>query len=514
MSYVRVATANAFERTVQNINRRQAELAQTQEQLSSGKRVLRASDDAVAATLAERAQNRIARTEADLKALESSRTALAQAESGLAEADEIMHRVRELVVQAGDPVLTASSRADLARQIEGLREQMLAVANRTDTNGITLFGGLGGAEKPFADVYGPNAGVSFQGQNGQYAATEDSLPHTVNGHSIWMRVAQGSGVVMTELNQANQGDVTGVVTVNTPATLPVPAPTYRVDFYPDPAITTTPRPMKFNIMDATTGAAVLTDQDYDPSAPPTVTFAAGAGDFQLTLSGNAQAGDSLYLDPGTVLPENYTVTADAGNLGQAWSDQGTVVDATALTGDRYAVEYLDGPNGVQFRVMNLSSGGEVVPPTDYVEGKSVTFDGLQLKLSGAPSAGDRITVQSSETGDLFQTLQNVIDALRYGGPNQAAELTHEIGRGLNELDTGLDRILDARGRLGEWLNRADSMENLFTERQTFQANEKSQQEDLDMVKGISDFQSQQVGLQAALQSYAQVQKLSLFQYIA
>ena len=35
-----------------------------------------------------------------------------------------------------------------------------------------------------------------------------------------------------------------------------------------------------------------------------------------------------------------------------------------------------------------------------------------------------------------------------------------------------------------------------------------------MVKGISDFESQQLGLQAALQSYGQVQKLSLFQYIA
>jgi flagellar hook-associated protein 3 FlgL len=34
-----------------------------------------------------------------------------------------------------------------------------------------------------------------------------------------------------------------------------------------------------------------------------------------------------------------------------------------------------------------------------------------------------------------------------------------------------------------------------------------------MVQGISDFQSQQVGLEAALKSYAQVQRLSLFQYV-
>ena len=43
--------------------------------------------------------------------------------------------------------------------------------------------------------------------------------------------------------------------------------------------------------------------------------------------------------------------------------------------------------------------------------------------------------------------------------------------------------------------------------------EKSQLEDLDLIKGISDFQNQQVGLQAALKSYAQVQRLSLFEFV-
>jgi flagellar hook-associated protein 3 FlgL len=36
---------------------------------------------------------------------------------------------------------------------------------------------------------------------------------------------------------------------------------------------------------------------------------------------------------------------------------------------------------------------------------------------------------------------------------------------------------------------------------------------MDMVKGISDFNNLQTGYQAALQTYAQVQKLSLFNFI-
>ena len=42
--------------------------------------------------------------------------------------------------------------------------------------------------------------------------------------------------------------------------------------------------------------------------------------------------------------------------------------------------------------------------------------------------------------------------------------------------------------------------------------ERSNAEDLDMVQAISDFQNKQSGYDAALKSYAMVQRLSLFQY--
>jgi flagellar hook-associated protein 3 FlgL len=81
------------------------------------------------------------------------------------------------------------------------------------------------------------------------------------------------------------------------------------------------------------------------------------------------------------------------------------------------------------------------------------------------------------------------------------------------VDSGLDRVLLARGRAGEWLNRADSLDTLMNTSATAHEVEKSRLEDLDLVKGISDFQSQQLGLEAAIKSYAQVQRLSLFSAI-
>ena len=115
--------------------------------------------------------------------------------------------------------------------------------------------------------------------------------------------------------------------------------------------------------------------------------------------------------------------------------------------------------------------------------------------------------------DIFSVVQTAVDALRYGGTNESAHRTQALARALTEVDASHDRVLLARGRTGEWLNRADSLDGLMEDRSVDLKAEKSRLEDLDLVQGISDFQMQQNALEAALKSYAQVQRLSLFNSI-
>ena len=68
-----------------------------------------------------------------------------------------------------------------------------------------------------------------------------------------------------------------------------------------------------------------------------------------------------------------------------------------------------------------------------------------------------------------------------------------------------------RSRVGETLNRADAIEQRIGAQKVGAQAQKSQAEDLDMVEAISAFQNRQSGYQAALQAYASVQRLSLFQ---
>lgn len=405
---MRVSTANSYDNTVSLLARRQAELAQMQENLATGKRVLKPSDDPVAATLSETAQNRLSRTQSDLRSLETARTSLQQAESGLAESGELIQKVRELLVSAGNATFGPSEREDIARQLEGLREQLIGVANLKDNAGRTLFGGLGGAATPFVDLYSASGnGVQFEGQRGQAAAGNTSLPQTLDGNAIWMRVPEGNG--------------------------------------------------------------------------------------------------------------SFTLSLDPSNTGGVSTSVGEVTNPGALTGADYRIDFADVAGVMQYTVTNLTTAASNPMPgqtgVPYTSGMTIAFDGQSLQMSGPPAAGDRINLVPAGRTDIFSVVQDAVSALRYTGANDSAHRTQELARTMTELDAGHDRVLLARGRAGEWLNRADSLDTLLEDRSVDLKTEQSRLEDLDLVKGISDFQTQQLGLEAALKSYAQVQRLSLFQMI-
>lgn len=404
---MRVATANSYDNTISNLVKRQSELNAQQERISTGKRVQRASDDPVSAVLSETAQNRLSRVTADLRAVEASRTSLAQAESALGESGELIQQVRDLMVAAGNGTYGPREHRDLATQLEGLRDQMLSVANRKDSAGRTLFGGLGGSTTPFVDVYSAGgSAVSFEGLRGQEAAGNNSLPQALDGEAIWMRIPQGNG--------------------------------------------------------------------------------------------------------------SFTLSLPASNTGSVRTDVGQVTNPSDLTGQTYSVGFANVGGVMQYSVTNTTTGTPVPGMADvpYQSGQAVEFDGMSFQMSGTPADGDTIEVGPA-TGptNIFKVVQDTIDALRSTATSGTTQLTHTLSRTLTELDAGHDRVLQARSQSGEWLNRADAIDGLLGDRAVDYKAERSRLEDLDMVQGISDFQSQQVGLEAALKSYAQVQRLSLFQYV-
>jgi flagellar hook-associated protein 3 FlgL len=196
---MRIATATAYESAIENLQRRQRDMSEAQLQLTSGKRVNRASDDPTNAARAERSLAAVARVEATQRALEASRNAMQLTESSLGDAGNYLQRARELLVSAGNGSFSDGERQALAVELRGVREQILATANRSDGAGGYLFGGQGSREPPFVDT---PAGVVFEGTAGRaQVVSGDALPIATDGAYTWMQSSSGTSV-FTALDQA------------------------------------------------------------------------------------------------------------------------------------------------------------------------------------------------------------------------------------------------------------------------------------------------------------------------
>ena len=87
---MRISTANAFDNGVDILSRRQAEMTSLQDQLTTGKRISKASDDPTAAARAERARASIGRAETSQRAVAASKVLMTQTESNLGNADTLL----------------------------------------------------------------------------------------------------------------------------------------------------------------------------------------------------------------------------------------------------------------------------------------------------------------------------------------------------------------------------------------------------------------------------------------
>lgn len=200
---MRITTATAYDAVVAKLQQRQQQLVESQTQLTSGKRAQRASDDPAAAAQAERALAWQARVDAQQRALDASRHAMQLTEGTLGSAGELLQQARETLVQAGNASYGDSERAHLAQALADAREQLLALANRTDGTGRYLFGGAGADAAPFRDVAlappppppaRPSAVQYFGLAGAQTTASVfgEASALTVDGDKIWMQAAEPS----------------------------------------------------------------------------------------------------------------------------------------------------------------------------------------------------------------------------------------------------------------------------------------------------------------------------------
>jgi flagellar hook-associated protein 3 FlgL len=208
---MRLSTANLYDASIANLQRRQSALQNQQEQLTSGKRIALASDDPTGAARAERALASIGRVEANQRALEASRNSMTLAESALGDANELLQQARETMVAAGNASYSDAERNGLANKLKGIRDQLLSIANRPDGSGGYLFSGQGSSSPPFLDQSG---GVTYVGVSGTLQTGNlDNFQLTIDGRGAWEQSSSGNGSFETAPSAILPDAVTGKPTV-------------------------------------------------------------------------------------------------------------------------------------------------------------------------------------------------------------------------------------------------------------------------------------------------------------
>ena len=214
---------------------------------------------------------------------------------------------------------------------------------------------------------------------------------------------------------------------------------------------------------------------------------------------------------------SFNVATATTNTGSLWTNTGQVLNPTALTGHDYSVTFTVAPGvggATTYSVQDNTTANPTLPTNQpYVPGQAITFDGLSLVANGTPANGDAVSVSPSTTTNMFKVIDDAIAAIG-DSTTTSSQRAQATGLALTQIDTGMNQLQAARSQAGQWLNRADQIQSTQEGRAVQLEAEKSRAQDLDMVKGISDFTRIQTGYQAALQSYAQVQKLSLFNFIS
>lgn len=277
-----ISTSNGYNTALDSLMNRQATMSSTQEQLTTGKRVNRASDDPAAAARAERAVATEQRTVANQRGVDASNNAMTLTDSALGDANELLQQAREAMVAAGNGSYTDAERATTANQLSDLRSQLLSIANRTDGSGTYLFGGQGSGQAPFTDVPG---GVTYQGTSGQaQAASGEALPLTTDGATAWMTARTGNGVFATSaLTSTGTAWIDGGTVTNPSA---VTGATYSVQFSVAAGATT------YSVLKNGVATA-LTNVAFKPGQ------AIQVDGLSATISGQPANGDDFELTPST-----------------------------------------------------------------------------------------------------------------------------------------------------------------------------------------------------------------------
>jgi flagellar hook-associated protein 3 FlgL len=548
---MRISSVQAFNNGVGGLGRNYSNVIRTQEQISSGNRILTPADDPVASVRLLQLEQQASVLGQYKTNLTAAKNSLTQEESTLNSVNTVMQRIRELTVQAGGGALSADGRKSIAKELEQREGELLNLMNTRNARGEYLFSGNLGKTEPF--VRNPDGTYSYQGDEGQRSlqvATSSTVAINDNGKSLFEAVSNANRV---------QGD-SGVDNPNLPMP-PLQSTTFDAKAQDNQRVFISPGLVQDNnaynsefrtgepysmVMVSGTELAI-----YDKDGVDVTSDLAGGGKIDPNTAGgnvlnfrgmrfqldvilkdgdNPQDLDNLLADTGTPgtpgahsftlqsIPTDFAVNRSSGNISSARLVSQGVTNQAVFNSQFPTSGVLLRYNGSDFEVyaQPYKAGNPMLQTASINAGPPDTIDvlGATFEVNGTPDAGDQFGVQPQfqEQRSILNTISRLRQALESAPAtgNGSLAVRDEVAIALTNLDNGIGKVLGVQTEIGARLNLIDTTQTDNEDVTLVNKGIQADLRELDYAEALSRLSFQTIMLEAAQQSYVKISSLNLF----
>ena len=124
-----------------NLQKQEREMDQAMARLSSGQRINSAADDAAGSAIASKMEAQVRSLGVAIRNANDAISLTQTAEGALGEVENILQRMRELSVQAGNSTLNQSDRDQIQLEMNQLAEEIDTISDNTNFNNVSLLNG-------------------------------------------------------------------------------------------------------------------------------------------------------------------------------------------------------------------------------------------------------------------------------------------------------------------------------------------------------------------------------------
>lgn len=392
---MRISTIQAYNNSVGGLQKNYGNVTRTQEQISTGKRILTPADDPVASVRLLQLSQEQSLNDQYKSNITAAKNNLTSEDAILNSVGNILQRVREIAVQAGNGALDHTDRASLATELSQREDELLNLLNSKDASGKYLFSGSQGDTQPY--VRNPDGTFTYQGDESQrqvQIASSTTLPISDSGKALFEDVANANRVI-TGAAAGNTGsgrisaglveDKQAYDTTFPSSTPPAATDGVGIHFLDDKNY------VVYDLKDIPAGYDWTTT---DPAAPSFPTKAAGTlddnsatndfisyGGVKVQLDGQVKGGDSFSInrDPSAEKRSMLNVVSDLRKAlqgaGDTQADTYAIRDATAV-----AISNLDAANG-----QVLTGQGKIGARLNVIDSTETFIDDVKLVNTGVIS---------------------------------------------------------------------------------------------------------------------------------